>query len=77
MTEIKLVADYCNSSIYEVLDMPCDLFALSLKKAFLNKLESTEKGREMLKLSRDIERDNCDLEALLNFYSDDEEVGDD
>lgn len=71
--EIKMVADYCNLSINETLDLPCDLFALSLKKAFVNRLESTDKGREMLKLSRDMERE-CDLDVLLNFY---EEEGED
>ncbi len=68
-----MVADYCNLSINETLDLPCDLFALSLKKAFVSRLESTEKGREMLKLSRDMERE-CDLDVLLNFY---EEEGED
>ena len=73
ISEIKMVADYCNLSISETLDLPCDLFALSLKKALVSRLESTEKGREMLKLSRDMERE-CDLDVLLNFY---EEEGED
>lgn len=70
--EIKLVADYCNLSITDALDLPFDLFALSLKKAFIRKLESSEKGRELLKLSEYMERTDCDLDLLLDFYGDEE-----
>lgn len=70
--EIKLVADYCNLSLTEALNLPCDLFALSLKKAFILKLESSEKGRELLKLSEYMDRDGCDLDMLMEFCDDEE-----
>lgn len=70
--EIKMVADYCNSTLLEVLDLLCDLFALSLKKAFILRLQGSEEGRELLKLSEYMERTDCDLDILMEFCDDEE-----
>lgn len=70
--EIKMVADYCNSTFSEALELPCDLFALSLKKAFILRLKSSEEGRELLKLAEYMKRTDCDLDMLMEFCDDEE-----
>ncbi len=71
--ELKLVADYTGLTIPEALDLSCDFFALSLKKAYIEKLNQTEKGREYLETCKNIQTTECDLDALLDVYGGEEE----
>ena len=70
--EVKMVADYCNLSLVYALNLPCDLFALALKKAFILKLRHSKEGQELLKLSEYMERTDCDLDMLMEFCDDKE-----
>ena len=70
--EVKMVADYCNLSLVDALNLPCDLFALALKKAFILKLRNSKEGQEVLKLSEYMERTDCDLDMLMEFCDDKE-----
>lgn len=67
-----MVADYCNLSLTQALELSCDLFALSLKKAFVLKLKGSKEGQELLKLAEYIERTDCDLDMLMEFCDDEE-----
>lgn len=44
----KLVIDYLNINIFDVQDMPVDLFLFYMREAYIYSLNQTEKGREYL-----------------------------
>lgn len=50
MKSIKRVIDYLNISYYEALELSSDVFLLAAKNHYIDELNSTEEGREYLKL---------------------------
>lgn len=48
MPSVRAVVDYTGLNLYEVLDLPCDMFKLCLKHATIEKLSQTEEGRKYL-----------------------------
>lgn len=52
MKSIKRVIDYLNISYYEALELSSDVFLLAVKNSYIAELESTEEGREYLKLCK-------------------------
>lgn len=47
----KLVIDYLNITIFDVQEMPIDLYLYFMREAYIHKLMQTKEGREYL--------DNC------------------
>mgnify|MGYP004681858977 FL=1 len=44
----KLVIDYLNISIFDIQDMPIDLYLFFMREAFLTKMMETKEGRDYL-----------------------------
>ena len=64
---IKKVIDYLNISYHEALELPTDLFMLAFKNQYILELESTEEGREYLKLCERLNTTELDYNALMDF----------
>lgn len=44
----KLVIDYLNISIFDIQDMPIDIYLFFMREAFLTKMMETKEGRDYL-----------------------------
>lgn len=64
---LKRVADYANTSISEVLELPCDTFQLYLKNSIVDELNCTKEGREYLETCKRLATTDMDLEAVLKL----------
>lgn len=64
---IKKAIDYLNISYHEALELPTDLFMLAFKNQYILELESTEEGREYLKLCERLNTTELDYNALMDF----------
>ena len=64
MPSIKEVMDYARLSYNEVLDLPCDLFLLMKKHAFLDRMNATEEGRQYLRDCERLKQTEPDYEKL-------------
>lgn len=60
----KLVIDYLNINIYDVQEMPIDLYLYFLRQAYIYKLKQTEKGREYLENCWRMEQTKPDRKRL-------------
>lgn len=49
MNNLKMVADYLNIQIDEVLDLPYSYYKLMFKLAYIERLKGSEKGVKFLK----------------------------
>lgn len=67
MDNIKLVMDYGNLNYFQALELPCDLFLYLVKKATIEKLESTEEGREYLEKCERMQQTSIDLKGLQKY----------
>lgn len=65
MKEIKRVIDYSNMTYERVLDLPEDVFLLMLKNHIVDEFESSEEGREHLKLCKRLQETEPDEQAIL------------
>ncbi|HFK8300931.1 TPA: hypothetical protein ACG0NK_001114 [Clostridium perfringens] len=59
-----MVADYCNTDINSAFQLPCDEFQLAFKNAYIDKLESTEEGKEYLEKCKRLKTTKIDLDKL-------------
>lgn len=64
MPSIRLVIEYTGLNINEVLNLPCDMFKLSLKHATISKLSQTEEGRKYLEDCERLKRTSPDIKAI-------------
>lgn len=55
---------YTGLNMHEALALPCDLFMLCRKNAFIENMSQTEKGREYLQECEDAKHTKPDFEAL-------------
>lgn len=55
---------YTGLNLHEALALPCDLFMLCRKNAFIESMSQTEKGREYLQECEDAKHTKPDFEAL-------------
>lgn len=55
---------YTGLNLHEALNLPCDLFMLCRKNAVMERLRSTEEGREYLQACEDAKHTKPDFEAL-------------
>lgn len=62
--ENKLVADYTNSSIDNVLSLAIDKFRLYFKYAYISKLRETKEGQEHLKKCERLKITTPDFDKL-------------
>lgn len=67
MPAVHLVIEYSGLSYNEVLDLPCDTYLLMLKNATLDKLNSTQEGRDYLKKIKRLNTTEPDTEGLMNL----------
>lgn len=64
-----MVSDYTRMSFSEVVNLDCLTFKLLLRDAFIDKMNSTEEGRELLEQAYMLEQnepDRAGLRALMN-----------
>ena len=61
---VHAVAEYARMSLYEALEMPCDLFQLCYKNHTVNALMRTEAGREYLETCERMKQTKLDTKAL-------------
>ena len=64
MPSIKMVMDYGRLSFNEVLELPCDVFLLMKRHAYIDQLNETEEGRQYLRDCERLRQTEPDYEAL-------------
>ena len=64
ISDVSRVAHYCNMTIDEALDLPCDVFADSLKQSVVDTLINSEIGRKYLDDVAINQQTEPDLEGL-------------
>lgn len=63
-----MVSAYTRLNINEVLSLPCDLFLLYLKNAYIEKMLQTEEGRKQLQDYKRLHTEEADINGLQKFY---------
>lgn len=67
MPELKLVADYANTSIDAVLEYPIDRYKAILRAAIINNLKQTKDGREYLQKAKRLSTTTIDDKQYEQF----------
>lgn len=61
---VHAVAEYARLTFWQALDLPCDLFLLLYKNAYVERLMQTEEGRQYLEDCERYQQTKPDREAL-------------
>lgn len=69
MQSVKMVIDYSGMGYNDVMLLPVDTFQLMLKNAVIDRLNSTEQGREYLADCSRLKQTEPDLGAIRTKFN--------